>query len=207
MKWTVAAAALALLSGCATGMSEEDCAYADWRAIGERDGLYGEGLEKLAERREQCAAFGFNASLADYEAGRERGLFTYCTPDGGYDAGRNGRPYRGVCPAETEGAFLSEYKIGYRLFELNKAVEDAIAAYDGAIAGLEEARYNLRRARERFRDSTLSEDERHEAGEDIERHRRRIDDLEYDLPRLEARIRDAEGRLEDYRAFLARRAR
>lgn len=202
-----AAAALALLTGCATGMNEEDCAYADWRMIGERDGLYGEGPEKLAERREQCAAFGVEANLADYEAGRARGLRTYCTPDGGYDAGRNGRPYRGVCPPESEALFLGEYTIGYRLFELSKAVEDAIANYERTLAEIDEARYSLRRARERFKDSTASEDERHKAGQDIERHRRRIDELEYDLPRLEARIRDAEGRLDDYRAFLARRAR
>lgn len=203
----MAAAMAAFLAGCASGMSEDDCASADWAGIGERDGLYGEGADKFGERAERCAGFGLEVDYDAYQAGRSKGLRTYCTPEAGYDAGRNGRPYRGVCPADLEGEFLSEYNIGRRLFDLTEAVDDAHDAYDSAVSDLDHARYELRKARERFNDDGLSEKERKDAGDDMDRYRRKIDDLEDRMPRLGDDIQRAEGELDDYRAFVARRSR
>ncbi|GAB4519756.1 MAG: hypothetical protein Kow00133_05690 [Amphiplicatus sp.] len=193
------------LSGCATGMNEEQCAGADWYALGERDGLYGETLEKLDERAARCGAFGLPADIEAYRAGRERGLRRYCTPDAGYDAGRSGRPYRGVCPPAAEGPFLEEYHIGLRLYQLDRAHQAAIAALDRAVSTLESRRHSLRRAREKLRSEDLSDEERSKLQREVERHRREIDRIERDLPRLSAEIDSAFGRLEDYRAFLRRR--
>ncbi|MBB5517935.1 DUF2799 domain-containing protein [Amphiplicatus metriothermophilus] len=198
-------AAALVLSGCATGMSEEECAGANWRAIGERDGLYGETLEKLDERAAQCGSFGLPADIEAYQAGRERGLRRYCTPDAGFDAGLNGRPYRGVCPPPAESAFLDEYDIGLRLYRLTRAHESAIEAYEDALDALESRRHGLRRARAKLRSEDLSDEERSKLQREIDRHRREIDRIERDLPRLSAEIDSALGRLEDYRAFLRRR--
>lgn len=198
-------AALALL-GCST-MSREDCANADWVALGERDGRYGEAPTKYDQRREQCAKYGLAGSADDYDRGRNRGLRSYCTPEAGFDAGRNGRTYNGVCSPESEAAFLSEYRIGKQLYDLNAEVRRAQEAYDGAVASMNDQREKMDRARARLREEGLSDAERSDAQRDLDRARRELDRLDRDRPRLSDDIRDAEGRLDDFRQFLARRNR
>lgn len=205
-KFIVSVAAALILSGCST-MSEEDCANADWVALGERDGRYGEADSKYDQRREQCAKYGLAGSADDYDRGRDRGLRSYCTPEAGFDAGRNGRAYNGVCPPEAEAAFLAEYRIGKQLFDLNAEVRRAQEAYDSARAAIDDQREKMDRARARLREEGLSDEERSDAQRDLDRARRELDRLERDLPRLGDDIRDAEGRLDDFRQFLARRNR
>lgn len=206
LKFICAAGALLMLSACET-MSEEDCATADWTALGERDGRYGEAESKFDERREQCAKFGLAGSADDYDRGRGRGLRAYCTPEAGFDAGRNGRTYNGVCPVEAEAAFLTEYQIGKQLFDLNAEVRRSQDAFDGALNQIDQQREKMDWAKARLREEGLTDDERSDAQRDLERTRREIDRLERDLPRLESDIRDAEGRLDDFRAFISRRSR
>jgi hypothetical protein len=200
-------ASAGLLAGCATGMSERDCASANWFAIGERDGLFGEPMTRQDERFDQCSAHGLYPDLAAYRAGRERGLRQYCTPESGFDAGRSGREYYGVCPRELEADFLDEYEIGLRLHSLTSAVESAISSRDEARRTLQAREHDLRAARDRLRDPGLSEEERTRLNRDIDRYRREVENLERQLPNLDRAIREAESRLEDYRGFLARRAR
>ena len=102
---------VAALSACATGMSADDCAGADWAALGEADGGLGEPLERFGKRAEQCAEYGFSPDRAAYESGRAAGLARYCSPEGGFDAGRSGAPYRGVCLPQDESQFLVEYDL------------------------------------------------------------------------------------------------
>lgn len=206
LKPVLAAAILLALSACST-MSEEDCANADWVALGERDGRYGEAQSKYDQRREQCAKFGLAGSADDYDRGRSRGLRSYCTPEAGFDAGRNGRSYNGVCPAEAEGAFLSEYRIGKQLYDLNAEVRRAQESYDNALNAIDDQREKMDRARTRLREEGITDEERSDAQRDLDRARREIDRLERDLSRLDSDIRDAENRLEDFREFLSRRNR
>lgn len=206
LKPVLAATILLALSACST-MSEEDCANADWVALGERDGRYGEAQSKYDQRREQCAKFGLAGSADDYDRGRSRGLRSYCTPEAGFDAGRNGRSYNGVCPAETEGAFLSEYRIGKQLHDLNAEVRRAQESYDSALNAIDDQREKMDRARTRLREEGITDQERSDAQRDLDRARREIDRLERDLSRLDSDIRDAENRLADFREFLARRNR
>lgn len=201
-----AVAAALLLVGCET-MSKEDCASADWTSIGERDGLYGEDRAKFDERRAQCAKYGMESSAEDYDRGRDRGIRSYCTPEAGFDAGRNGRPYRNVCPPEAEAAFLSEYQVGKQLFDLTSEVKRLQDSYDGARRSLDDAHERADRARDRLRQEDLSDEERSNAQRELERARREMDRLGDDLDRLDREIRAAEGRLDDYRQFIARRSR
>jgi hypothetical protein len=203
---TIAIAAIFFLAGCAT-MSEEDCATADWDLLGEDDGLAGETHEKFVERAERCARFGYDADESAYREGRDRGLEHYCTPDNGYETGRNGGTYRGVCPADLEGEFLAEYNIGRRLYELSSAHQSAVEAYDNALSSLDSNRGNLRDVRERLRDGNLPDEERTRLERDAERYRDEIDRIERDLSRLEREIDQTLGRLDDYRAYLDRRGR
>ena len=193
------------LTGCATKMSEEDCAYADWAAIGDADGQAGAAREAFGRRAERCATFGVTADYEAYFAGRERGLQAYCTPQSGYEAGRSGQEYRGVCPADLEADFLSEYRIGAQLYALEQAHNSAAQAYEYALSSIDSGRDTIRRARKKLRDEGLSEEERDKLRRRIEDERRDIARTERELPYLADRVDEAFGRLEDYREYLRRR--
>lgn len=60
----------------------------------------------------RCREIGAPADAAAYEEGRAEGLAAYCTVEGGYEAGRAGRRYRDVCPAELEVGFLQGFEQG-----------------------------------------------------------------------------------------------
>jgi hypothetical protein len=220
MRW-VMAAALALsagaLSACAAGTEKKaataapatsgekavsDCAETDWVSIGQRDGLYGEAAEKLDERAAECRGTLLASHREDYQRGRARGLKTYCTPDAGFDAGRNGREYRGLCPAETEPAFLVEYQSGRRLYDLNQRVANTKTALATAVSTVESDRFELKRALTRVSDMNATPEEKSRAMENVDRYRRNIGRLEDDIPKLEAAIVDAETALKAYRAGL-----
>lgn len=196
--------ATASLSACGTVMSENDCASADWRAIGEQDGDQGLTFEQFGKRAEACAKFGFGVDQLAYDAGRKIGLERYCTPDGGFYAGRTGASYRGVCLPQDEDLFLNEYELGSELYKRETAYAKAVKNYEDAVQALERHRKDLRGARNRSRDDNLSNEDRETARRDIEYHRREIDALEYDLPLLEADIDRMGSNLDDYKSFLAR---
>lgn len=205
MSWKriIIGSAFALGTGaCATGMSEDECIAADWRALGEQDGLYGEVPDKFNDRAKQCSAFGVVADLALYKQGRDFGLETYCTPQSGYETGRAGQPYRNVCPIETEAAFLDEYALGKKLHDLTQDHDDALARYEDAVIGINSNRHELQRARDRYNENTLSDDDRAIIRDQMRDHRRQIEQYEYDLPLLEAEIDRTRDALDDYRAYL-----
>ncbi|MEQ8936488.1 MAG: DUF2799 domain-containing protein [Amphiplicatus sp.] len=193
------------LAGCATKMSEEECAFADWSAVGDADGRSGQAREAFGARAERCATFGVTADYDAYFAGRERGLQAYCTPGSGYEAGRRGEEYRGVCPAGVETGFLEEYRIGRQLYTLEQAHNSAVSAYDYAISSIDSSRDSIQRARKKLRESGLSEEEREKLRKRIDSERRDIERTERELPYLAGKIDEAFGRLEDYRAYLRRR--
>ena len=100
-----------LLGGCAV-MSESECLTADWHAVGERDGRDGRVMGHLEKYYDACAQFGVYPDDDAYRDGRERGLTYYCTEDSGYQEGRIGQGYRGVCPMTLESFFLEGYNVG-----------------------------------------------------------------------------------------------
>ena len=201
------AASAGLLSACASGMSKDACAGADWFALGEADGLAGEPSERLAKRAEACAEHGFPADVELYRAGRSVGLSRYCTPEGGFEAGRAGLAYRGVCSPEDEARFLPEFELGAEMFRVTTAYDAAVANYESAIEALDQHRYNLRISRRRFENPNLSTEDREKARQDMEHHRREIERIERDLPLLEVEIDRARDALDDFRAYMARLGR
>jgi hypothetical protein len=114
--------ALCALAGCA-GMDAEECATADWRAIGFEDGVQGQSAAYFGTRRKACAEHGVSADFDAYMAGRAHGLAEFCRPRNGYQLGAQGQPYGGVCPAELEAAFLAAHADGYGLFERGAALD------------------------------------------------------------------------------------
>jgi len=133
----VLASALAL-SGCA-GMSEQACLVTDWRSVGFEDGVAGRSPGSIGSYRQACSRYGLTPSLDQYLAGHSAGVEVYCRAGNGFEAGRRGNSYRGVCPAELEPEFLAAYNEGRQLYELESAlrsVESRIAAGHQRIAKL-----------------------------------------------------------------------
>ena len=115
---TVTAGLVAVgLTGCA-GMSHNECELADWQAVGYEDGAQGRTSEIFRDYRENCAKHGMAPDFQAYQAGRQAGLAEYCQPTRGYNEGRRGVEYHGVCPADLEGEFLDSYFEGRTLYEL-----------------------------------------------------------------------------------------
>ena len=105
------------LAACATVSPAERAAFCqavDWREYGRNDGRLGIPSGERAELFAECRELGYPPDLAAYDAGRAEGLAAYCTLETGYEAGREGRRYRGVCPPEAEIAFLQGYEEGRR---------------------------------------------------------------------------------------------
>lgn len=125
-KWNViwAAAAMLVMSGCAT-MSSEECLATDWTAVGFEDGARGYTTERFTRHREACAKHGITADFASYQAGRDEGLVEYCQPGRGFNVGVNGGRYYGVCHVSLEQDFLDAYNAGYHLFTLRSNLSRA----------------------------------------------------------------------------------
>jgi hypothetical protein len=117
---------VAALSGCA-GMSEQACLSTDWRTVGFEDGVAGRSPGSIGN---YCADYGITPDLAEYRAGHDAGVQTYCRAGNGFEVGRRGSRYLGVCPADLEPGFLAAYNEGRQLYEL----EAALLAVDSQIA-------------------------------------------------------------------------
>ncbi|MGW8368770.1 MAG: DUF2799 domain-containing protein [Gammaproteobacteria bacterium] len=114
---------LVALSGCA-GMNEQACLVTDWRSVGFEDGIAGRSAGSIANYRQQCSKHGVTPDLVQYRAGHAEGVENYCRAGNGFEVGRRGARYQGVCPANLEGEFLSAYNDGRQLYELEYAVRE-----------------------------------------------------------------------------------
>ena len=113
-----------LLSGCAAGLSREECRVADWYTIGFEDGVRGLLETEVSGHRKACAEHGIALDLEAYRSGRQAGLESYCEPGNAYNLGRKGYAYQGVCPASVEPVFLQAYTAGKSLYALERDVRN-----------------------------------------------------------------------------------
>lgn len=97
----------------------DPCGHADWFEIGRIDGLSGIEIHHSTYLG-RCEARGTTADRELYGAGWQRGLLEYCTPERGFDAGRSGQDYQGICPPHVEEAFLKRFKTGAKIAELER---------------------------------------------------------------------------------------
>jgi hypothetical protein len=118
-----------VFAGC-SGMSEQACVTADWRTVGFEDGTVGRSAANIGSYRNACAEHGVAPNLEEYRAGHAEGVEIYCRESNGFAVGHSGAAYQGVCPADLEAAFVSEYNAGRRLHEL----ESALHSVDARIA-------------------------------------------------------------------------
>jgi hypothetical protein len=136
-----------VLPGCAS-LTERQCRQADWSVLGRQDGDRGLPLARLEEHRDSCARSGIVPDEAAYRAGHAQALASYCTPRGGYIAGRRGDSYQRVCDDGVETAFLEGFHRGREVHyvlrevrELRRRAEEAeLASLAGTLSSEEAAR-------------------------------------------------------------------
>ena len=133
-------AAVFVLAGC-SGMSEQACLTTDWRTVGFEDGTFGRSVANIGSYRNACADYGVAPDLEAYRAGHAEGVEIYCRESNGFAVGHSGATYQGVCPANLEAAFVSEYNAGRRLHDLESALRNA----DARIASNYRAQESIKR--------------------------------------------------------------
>ena len=198
--WNLLAVAALGLQGCAT-MSVDDCATADWRAIGFEDGSKGETLAKADKRAKACAKHGYAMDRSAYDGGRDDGLGLYCTTATGYSLGESGRMYNGVCASHNEGAFIDAYNRGFELYTFTSAVTSAQSKLNAAQSKHAELDAKLDKYSSGYRDEGLTMEEHNNMVLGLWAERKYL--AKEAIPYWTVAHRDLKSQLTDYRAKVA----
>ncbi len=193
-----AGGALLALGSCAT-MSAEQCLAGDWSGQGYSDGQQGLTMSRLDDHARACAEHGVVPDAAAYADGRREGLMHYCTPERGFEAGRTGSGYAGVCPTELEADFTYGYRDGQIVHEVEQALSNARSRVDSLGARLEELDEKIIAKQAEARADGLTEAQREEIRKRIAEIRRERADTERDWRRAQEEIDDAERDVRDVR--------
>ncbi|MBY4676391.1 DUF2799 domain-containing protein [Marinobacterium arenosum] len=114
---------LLMLAGCAS-LDRQACLSGDWYSIGLADGRNGYPLSRIEAHDQTCADYGVVSDYEAYQQGQQKGLEEYCTPMGGFRAGRDGYEYYGLCEGEGEPVFLEAYQAGREAYRERKHLEN-----------------------------------------------------------------------------------
>lgn len=125
------------LTGCET-MSKGECLSADWFQVGYQAGREGGERSHIEDIVKSCAKTNVIPDREAYFSGRSEGLREYCTPQHGFELGKNGTRFNNVCPPETVNRFEYFYQQGYQIFDARQQVKR-----------LESKRHNLERQLEK----------------------------------------------------------
>jgi hypothetical protein len=169
VKLAAVLAAGVLLASCAT-MSPEECKVADWREVGQRDGLSGKPLSQLHDRAEDCGKVGVAVNSQAYKQGRDLGLRNFCRLENAVPLGLNGGTYAGVCPPEIDRAFQHRFQIARSVYDLRNDVRNL----DSQIDNLERRLSDLHHVEERRLKEAGSDEQRKKVRQDVDDERRHI---------------------------------
>lgn len=193
----VGGAALAVGS-CAT-MSAEQCMAGDWSGQGYADGREGLTMSRLDDHARACAEHGVMPDAAAYAAGREQGLVHYCTPARGFEVGRTGSGYAGVCPSGLEADFMYGYRDGEIVHAAEQALSDARSRVNSLGHRLEELDDKILAKQAEARAEGLSDEQRDQIRNRIAEIRRERAGTERDWRRAQDEIDEAERDVRDVR--------
>ena len=136
----------ATLSGCET-MSKGECLSADWFQVGYQAGRAGTERSHIEDIAKSCAKTNITPDREGYFSGRSEGLREYCTPEHGFNLGKNGTRFNRVCPPETANRFESSYQQGYQIYDARQQVQR-----------LEDKRHKLERQLEKASTDKIKQD-------------------------------------------------
>jgi hypothetical protein len=193
--------AIAVLGGCSS-MSEKECLATDWRTVGYEDGVAGRSGDRIGRYREQCSEHGVAPSLSEYQAGREQGLREFCKPANGFRVGARGVSYNGVCPADTDDAFLDAYQSGRQLYSLRSRVDSTANAIRSARAEMERLDQDLITVGAQIIDSSTSSERRAQLVLDSKHMAERRGELRARIPAMQNDLAAYQRDLDDYSASL-----
>ncbi|MEO0327683.1 MAG: DUF2799 domain-containing protein [Pseudomonadota bacterium] len=104
----------AVITACQS-LSNEECAVADWRIIGEKDGAAGfTPEERYSDHVKSCERADIVPDETLWSAGYQIGLKRFCTPFSGIKHGRAGKPYENQCPPLLDFNFSQGYDLGLK---------------------------------------------------------------------------------------------
>lgn len=109
-------------SGCATHLSQQQCAAINWQNEGILDGKSGKPSRDLTNATLDCAQFGIEVNKANYTQGWNEGAKDYCHPsmDTGYADGTAGAAVDSIkirnnfCIQAGINLSLTQYEMGYQ---------------------------------------------------------------------------------------------
>jgi hypothetical protein len=191
-----------MIGGCAS-MTQEECETVEWFAVGYEDGKQGRPTQNVSRHEKACSKFGVTPDIESYLTGWDDGVLSYCTREGGFNAGSKGRKYAGVCPEGLERRFLVAYKDGHHLYMLRSEVE----RIESAISWREQRIRTINKKLRTFRGSLSSPDKTDKQRKntkkrirELTKEKRELKDETYDL---RSELRDADDRYKDYRSDIA----
>jgi len=193
-----AGGAVLALGSCAT-MSAEQCMAGDWSGQGYADGQQGFTMSRLDDHAKACAEHGVTPDAGAYAAGRRQGLVHYCTPQKGFEVGRAGSGYAGVCPAELEADFNYGYRDGQVVHAVEQALSSARGRVDSLGARLADLDEKIAGKQAEARADGLTEAQQEQIRRRIAELRRERADAERDWRRAQDEVDDAERDVRDVR--------
>ncbi|MEI8159365.1 MAG: DUF2799 domain-containing protein [Burkholderiales bacterium] len=187
-----------LLASCAT-MSPEECKVADWREVGQRDGLNGKPLSHLHDRAEDCGKVGVAINTQAYTVGRNLGLRSYCRLENAVPLGLAGGSYAGVCPPEIDQVFQYRFQVARAVHDLRTDVKNL----DDRTVNLERQLRDINYSEERRLKEATTDEQRKKVRQSIDDERRHIrgelSDADRQLRRKRDELRSAEYALGNLR--------
>ena len=175
---------LLIICGCAA-MNESECRNADWQLIGFEDGSRGKAVSYIGQRRKACAEFNVVPDSERYEQGYAKGIQQYCTAAKGFRLGKSGGEYKGVCPAEYEGDFLSGYHLGRDIHTLQHQLSKINSKLSHKYDELEKLSKQVTQKEKIIISSKTTEKQRASLLDDVKQLQNEIGQLESEVDHLE----------------------
>jgi hypothetical protein len=185
-----------LLASCAT-MSQEACLQGDWAGVGFKDGEAGRPQSRIDEHAKACAKTGVVPDARPYFAARDQGLRLYCTPQRGFQEGRVGNSYAGVCPERTQGGFLAAYSDGQMVHAATSRLSQAESDRSSADSRAEKRDREARGVEDELRNPALNDEQKRELRDRLNRLRSERRAAVEEGRRADWAKRDAEREVDD----------
>ena len=190
------------LAGC-SAMNRSECQVSDWRAVGFEDGAKGASVARIGEYRKACSKYQVAPDLEAYRAGYAEGVSSYCREANGFNVGSRGVVYQGICPAESEEGFLTGYRSGFHLYELNVAVDSLSGQIASKHQSLHQLKEQLDEKKASLLDKNTPDSERALLASDIYNLGRQRGKLENEIEALQRELGARQEELARYRESLA----